>query len=208
MSKGRLFIISGPSGSGKDTILKELFNCMKELKFSISSITRQMRSNEKQGEKYNFISREEFEKMISKGELLEYNTYSGNYYGTPKAPVEEAIKNGQDIVVEVDVNGAANIRKSMLDNISIFIAPPSIEILKSRLSSRGTETEEEIKKRMDVSLGEIARANEYDYIVINDELESAVKDIVDIIRIDRLRAERNLQSINKILDKCEVQKNA
>lgn len=201
MNKGRLFIISGPSGSGKDTLLCELFKRCPDLKFSISSITRDMREGEKQGEKYNFISRREFEDMIANDQLLEYNLYLDNYYGTPKAPVLNAIKNGEDIVVEVDVNGAANIRKQCQNSVSIFIMPPSFEVLKNRLCGRGTDSESKIKKRLQCALGEISRANEYDYIVINDELESAVKNIVDIIKTDRLKADRNLSLINKILDK-------
>ena len=125
MNKGSVFIISGPSGSGKDTLLIELFKKCPEIEFSISSITRDMRVGEVQGEKYNFISREEFEKMIAEDMLLEYNCYVGNYYGTPKAPVVAATKAGKDIIIEVDVNGAHNIRQKLPEAISIFIMPPS-----------------------------------------------------------------------------------
>lgn len=187
MNKGGAFIISGPSGSGKDTVLKELFKKKPELKFSISSITRDMRKGEVEGDKYNFISKEKFESMIENDELLEYNLYVGNYYGTPKAPVVKAMEEGYDIIIEVDVNGAANIRKKLPEAVSIFIMPPSIEELKRRLCGRGTETKEVIEARMKASLSEIERAAEYDYTVVNDELSKAVDDVIEIITACRLK---------------------
>lgn len=202
MSKGGIFIISGPSGSGKDTLLKELFVKCPSIKFSISSITRNMRDGEIEGEKYNFISRERFEEMIKNDELLEYNVYVGNYYGTPKAPVVEAVEKGEDIFIEVDVNGAASIRKKLPEAISIFIMPPSFEELHRRLSGRGTETEEVINERMDAALGEIARATEYDYVVVNDNLSDAVDDIISIISSSRLTLERQKHIIDEVLKKC------
>lgn len=200
-NKGRLFIISGPSGSGKDTLLVKLFKAVPEIKFSISSITRPMRENEKPGEKYNFISKDEFENMIKNNELLEYNQFVGNYYGTPKAPVIKAIENGDDIVVEVDVNGAAQIRNNVPDCTSVFILPPSLEALKTRLHDRGTESEEKIRERLLCALDEIKRANEYDYVIVNDDIDTALNDLVGIIRLDRLKIDRNLDLINKILEK-------
>ena len=202
MSKGTVYIISGPSGSGKDTLLGVLFNKCPELKFSISSITRDMREGEKEGEKYNFISRECFEKMIAEDELLEYNVYVGNYYGTPKTPVLEAVNSGNDIFIEVDVNGAAKIREKLPEAISIFIMPPSFEELKRRLSGRGTESEEVIEKRMNSALGEIKRAMEYDYIVVNDDIDTAVNDIITIINSCKLRIKNQKAIINEVLEKC------
>ena len=199
MSKGGVFIVSGPSGSGKDTLLVELFKKCPEIGFSISSITRDMRVGEKQGEKYNFISREEFEKMIEEDNLLEYNVYLGNYYGTPKAPVVAATVSGKDYIIEVDVNGAAQIREKMPEAISIFIMPPSLAELKRRLSGRGTETEEVIKERLDKALDEIKRAPEYDYIVVNDDLLTAVEDIFSIISSNRLILENQKHIINEVL---------
>ena len=199
MSKGGVFIVSGPSGSGKDTLLVELFKKCPEIGFSISSITRDMRVGEKQGEKYNFISREEFEKMIEEDNLLEYNVYLGNYYGTPKAPVVAATVSGKDYIIEVDVNGAAQIREKMPEAISIFIMPPSLAELKRRLSGRGTETEDVIKERLDKALDEIKRAPEYDYIVVNDDLLTAVEDIFSIISSNRLILENQKHIINEVL---------
>lgn len=201
MNKGRLFIISGPSGSGKDTVLQELFKKCPDLLFSISSVTRPMRQGETEGEKYNFISREQFESMIANDELLEHNQFVGNYYGTPKAPVEAAINSGKDIIVEIDVNGAAQIRSKIKDAISVFIMPPSLEILKARLSRRGTETADVIEKRIAVALGEISRATEYDYIVVNDDLIEAVDDFAAIITADRLKIERQSALVDFVLKK-------
>ena len=125
MSKGGVFIISGPSGSGKDTVLAELFKKCPQLEFSISSVTRGMREGEKEGEKYYFISREKFESMIKEDKLLEYNLYVDNYYGTPREPVEKAVNENKDIIIEVDVNGAGSIKEKLPDAVSIFIMPPS-----------------------------------------------------------------------------------
>lgn len=202
MNKGGVFIISGPSGSGKDTLIVRLLEKLPELRFSISSITRGMRDGEKQGEKYNFITREKFEDMINNGELLEYNTYVGNYYGTPKAPVVKAIEDGCDMIIEVDVNGAAQIREKLREAVSIFIMPPSYEELKARLSGRGTETEELIDRRMNSALGEIRRASEYDYIVVNDDIDTAVNDIMSVILSQRLKTERKSYIIEEVLKKC------
>ena len=199
MNKGGVFIVSGPSGSGKDTLLVELFKKCPEIGFSISSITRDMRVGEKQGEKYNFISREEFERMIAEDELLEYNVFVGNYYGTPKAPVIEATESGKDFIIEVDVNGAAQIRTKLPEAKSIFIMPPSFEELKRRLSGRGTESEEVIEARMKSALGEIKRATEYDYIVVNDNLATAVDDIFSVISSNRLILENQKHIINEVL---------
>ena len=201
MNKGRVFIISGPSGSGKDTVLKKVFERLPDIEFSISSITRPMRAGEIEGEKYNFISRERFEEMIANDELLEHNTFVGNYYGTPKAPVINCIENGKDMLIEVDVNGAAQIRQKMPDAVSIFIMPPSLEVLKKRLYGRGTDSEDVIKKRINEALQEIARAIEYDYIVVNDVIETAVDNIITVMSVDRFKTDRNLNLINKVLGK-------
>jgi len=202
MSKGRLVIISGPSGSGKDTILKEALKALPEIKFSISSITRPMREGEVEGEKYNFISKEKFEEMIKNDMLLEYNNYIGNYYGTPKAPVEKVINEGGEIILEIDVNGQKNVKEKVDSALSIFIMPPSVEVLRARLTGRGTDSAEFIEKRMKAALYEMECAKNYDYIVVNDDLEQAVQDFVTIIKADRLNIQRQNNIIDEVLEKC------
>ncbi len=202
MSKGSVYIISGPSGSGKDTLLNVLFKKHPEIAFSISSVTRGMRKGEVEGEKYNFISREAFEKMIEEDALLEYNLYVENYYGTPKAPVVEATEKGLDIIIEVDVNGASNIRKKLPEAISIFIMPPSFSELERRLRVRGTESEEVIKNRLTAALAEIKRATEYDYIVVNDDIDIAVDHINAIIQSQKFKLSNQQHIINEVLEKC------
>lgn len=199
MNNGRVFIISGPSGSGKDTVMVKVFERLPQMSFSISSITRPMRSDEIEGEKYNFISREKFENMILNDEFLEHNSFVGNYYGTPKAPVIKCIESGKDIMIEVDVNGAEQIRQKINGTVSIFIMPPSLEILKKRLLGRGTDSDDIVNKRISEALQEIKRAKEYDYIVVNNDLEKAVDDVVSIITTDRFKTDRNLNLINKVL---------
>ncbi len=199
MSKGNVFIISGPSGSGKDALMAELFEKEPDLFFSISSVTRNMREGEVEGEKYNFISREKFEDMIENDEFLEYNLYVDNYYGTPKAPVENAVNEDRDVFIEVDVNGAKNIRRRLPEAISIFVMPPSFQELKRRLSARGTESDEVIALRLSAALREIKRAKEYDYIVVNDVLSDAVDDVISIIRASKCALKIQKHIINEVL---------
>lgn len=200
MNKGRLFIFSGPSGSGKDTILKEILQRSPTTMLSISSITRGMRPGEVEGEKYHFISREEFEDLIKNDELLEYNVFVGNYYGTPKKPVFDALEKGIDVILEVDVNGAKKVMEKMPDAISIFMLPPSMAALRRRLINRATDDMSVIEKRLIEAEREISSADIYDYIFVNDDLSAAVNDMLSILKSERLRNDRNKHLINEVLN--------
>lgn len=202
MSKGSVVIISGPSGSGKDTLLRNLLKKHPEIRFSISATTRPMREEDRLEKKYDFLSKEEFEKMIKENMLLEYNCYVGNYYGTPRKPVEEAVSRGEDMVIEVDVNGAANIKKQLPEAKSIFIMPPSFEELRRRLCGRGTDSAEVIAARLKTALEEIKRAKEYDYIVVNEDVEKAVEDIVTVFSAQKLKLVNQMHIIDEVLEKC------
>jgi len=158
-----------------------------------------MRNGEVEGEKYHFISREEFEEELANNAFLEYNEYSGNFYGTPKAPIEEHLSAGDDVVIECDVNGAEALRKILPDVISVFIMPPSFEVLHKRLVGRATENAEQISRRMNESLNEIRRATEYDYIVVNDELSLAVEDFLSVLKSNKLLLKNQKHIIDEVL---------
>lgn len=200
MRKGSLFIFSGPSGIGKDTVLKEVMNSSDNIRLSISSITREMRDGEIEGEKYHFVSREEFEEMINKKELLEYNEYIGNFYGTPKAPVVDWMNKGYDVILEIDVNGAFKVKQKMPEAVMVFMLPKSIDVLRHRLEKRGTESPETIEKRLRQAAREITFAPEYDYVFFNDDLETAVNDLKSIIRANALLNENMKENYGKVID--------
>lgn len=191
MNKGLVIVVSAPSGGGKGTILKELFKRNTNMKFSVSATTRNPRPGEVDGQSYYFTDKKHFEELIAEGKMLEHAEYCGNYYGTPKEPIEKAVAEGYDIVLEIEVQGGAQIKKKIPDCVSVFITPPSMKVLERRLRNRGTETDEVIKNRLNTALQEIPRAKDYDYIVVNDELEKAVDEIEAIIKAEKLRYERN-----------------
>ncbi len=200
MKKGNLFIFSGPSGIGKDTVLKEVLKRDENVVLSISSVTRNMREGEKQGEKYNFISLQEFKKLLENDELLEYNEYVGNFYGTPKAPVENWINQGKNVVLEIDVNGALKVKEKMPEAVMIFMMPKSMDVLRQRLVKRGTETDETINKRLVQAAKEIEFADKYDYVFFNDELEDAVRDFMSIMRAHALVNENMKELYGKVIE--------
>ncbi len=191
MNEGLVIVVSAPSGGGKGTILKELFKRNSNIKFSVSATTRNPRPGEIDGESYYFIDKNHFEELIVSGKMLEHAEYCGNYYGTPKEPIEKAVKDGFDIVLEIEVQGGAQIKKKIPDCVSVFITPPSMEVLEKRLRNRGTETDEVIKNRLNTALVEIPHAKDYDYIVVNDELEKAVDELESIIKAEKLKYVRN-----------------
>ncbi|MBQ2872846.1 MAG: guanylate kinase [Bacilli bacterium] len=180
MKKGKFIVISGPSGVGKGTICNQL---LKELNawYSVSMTTRSMREGEVEGVNYYFVTKEEFKKRIEDGKLLEYNIYNDNYYGTPKDKVLEKLEEGINVFSEIDVNGAKNVKKIFPDALLIYIAPPSIEELKERLISRGTEDLETIENRLKIAADELKQAHFYDYVVVNDNLQDAILKIKNII---------------------------
>ena len=172
MRKGLLFIVSGPAGSGKGTVVNELISKHPSLALSISATTRQPRPGEVDGVHYHFISKEEFEQRIKDGKMLEYATYSGNYYGTPQKEVEEAMNEGKDVILEIEVAGAMQIKEKIKDSVAIMLTPPSKEVLEARLRGRGTETEDVIKWRLERAKEELSLMPQYDYSVINEDNKS------------------------------------
>lgn len=199
MSKGLLIVFSAPSGGGKGTILDELKKQNENLKVSISATTRAPRDKDVNGVNYHFVTKEKFMEMLENGEILEHAEFCGNYYGTPKGPVMELTEKGYDVVLEIEVQGGAQIKKLMPDCVSIFITPPSLEVLEKRLRNRATEKEEDILKRLATAKGELKEAHNYDYVVVNDKLEDAVEDVKAIIKAEKLRYLRNKENFDPSL---------
>lgn len=175
--KGQLIVLAGPSGVGKGTLLRQLRQAHPELRLSISATTRQPREGEIEGQHYYFKSREQFQAMVAAGSLLEWAEFAGNYYGTPKAPIEEAIAQGQQVILEIELLGARQVRQSFPLAKQIFIAPPNIEALEERIRTRGQENEAAIAKRLAQSKVELAAANEFDRVIVNDCLETALSEL-------------------------------
>lgn len=182
--KGALVVFSAPSGCGKDTILRELFklDVKNEFVLSRSMTTRQPRNEEKDGVDYYFVTREKFEELISNDGFIEYAEYNGNYYGTPKAPVEEWLNSGKTVILEIEVQGASKVRSSRPDSVGIFILPPSLEELERRLRNRKTDSPEVIAKRIALAPGEIAQSKYFDYCVINDDVTKATDEVYTILK--------------------------
>jgi len=198
MESGLLVVISGPSGSGKGTICKRIIEDTKNIKVSVSATTRKQRVGEIEGENYFFIDEENFLQRMKNDEFLEYASVYGNYYGTPKNVVLKEIENGKDIILEIDIQGALCVKKNYPKGVFIFILPPSIKELKSRIEGRGTDSKEVIQMRMECVYEELNYAFQYDYVVLNDEVETAVEKIKEIISAEKNKAIRNQALINKI----------
>ena len=202
--EGILIVVSGFSGAGKGTIMKALLERYDNYALSISATTRNPRPGEEEGNAYFFKTTEEFEKMIAKDDLIEYAMYVGNYYGTPKAYVEEQMQAGKDVILEIEIQGAMKIREKFPDTLLVFVCPPSMGELKNRLVGRGTETLDVINGRLRRAVEESKGMDKYDYLLINDDLEECVDTLHETIRCERMRASRNHDFVSRIQKEAEA----
>ena len=193
--KGLLLVVSGPSGAGKGTICKALLNKNDQIKLSVSATTRKPRNGEVDGVNYFFIEKDKFTTMIENGEFLEYAQIYDNFYGTPKAAIMECLEKGQDVILEIEMQGARQIKDVCPDGVFIFVLPPSLEELKNRIVGRGTETAEEIEKRFSCAFDEINKIVDYDYFIVNDDVEKSVKQVESIILSEKNKVIRYKDSI-------------
>ena len=205
MSKrGMLIVLSGPSGVGKGTVRKALFSQPgNDFQYSVSMTTRQPRPGEVNGKDYFFVSKEEFEQHIREGQMLEYAKYVDNYYGTPLKYINDTLDEGKDVFLEIEVNGAMQVRSKCPDGVFIFLTPPDLMELRQRLIHRGTDSMEVINKRIHKAFGEIQLMQNYDYAVVNDQVDNAVTKIKDIIRSERLRVPRVMPDYLEMLGDSE-----
>ena len=205
--KGKLIVISSPSGGGKGTLIREVRKMMPELGFSVSHTTRPQRTGEEEGREYFFVTRDEFQRRIDAGDFLEHADVHGNLYGTSIAESEKAAATGTDLIVEIDVQGAVQIMDKVADSIvSIFILPPSFEILKARLTGRGTESEDALNTRLENAFNEVLQYSKFDYVVINEQVATASRQIVSIIAAERQKPDRQMDAIRGILNSFDVSK--
>ena len=201
--RGLLIVISGFSGAGKGTLVKRLTEKYDSFALSISATTRSPRINEKDGVHYFFKSKEEFENMITRGELFEYAEYQGNYYGTPRAYVERMLDEGKNVILEIDVQGGEHIRKLFPDVVRIFVTAPSAEELKRRLIGRGTETALKVKGRLIRAVVEMRYIPDYEYLLVNDDLEEATQRLYSIVTAERMKTKRCGRFINDLKDEFD-----
>jgi guanylate kinase len=204
--KGNLIIISSPSGGGKGTLIKEILGTVSDIGYSVSLTTRPRRPGEVDGKDYNFVTREEFEAFRSDGGFLEYAEVHGNFYGTSKAVTEKMTSQGRDVILEIDVQGAAWVLTRVPDAVSIFIMPPSFAALEHRLTARATESPEQLSLRLRNSFEEVMSYTDFEYVVVNDDIPTAARRLESIILAERQKRVRQIDSIKDILDSFDVSK--
>ncbi len=202
-SRGSLIVLSGFAGVGKGTVLKSLFETQDGYAYSVSATTRQPRPGEVDGIHYFFVPKERFEEMIENDELLEHASYVDNYYGTPRAYVEQKLEEGFDVILEIEVQGALNVKKKVPDAMLIYMLPPGAQVLRSRLEGRGTETPEVIAKRIKRAAEEVKFVKHYDYIIVNDDADECAMRLHALIRSQRNRVRSNMPFITKLQDELK-----
>ncbi|HXC72689.1 MAG TPA: guanylate kinase [Pyrinomonadaceae bacterium] len=205
--RGTLFVVSSPSGGGKGTIIEHVLECVENLSYSVSYTTRAPRLKEVDGREYFFVSREVFEEMVAAGEFLEWACVHGNLYGTAKNQILAETGSGADIILELDVQGAASVRRLLMDSVSIFILPPSYEVLRERLIARGTDSAEELSIRLRNAPEELSQYSAFDYVIINDEVERAVNQLASIIYAERARCMRQEGLVREVIEKFKSEQN-
>ena len=198
MSKGVLAVVSGFSGAGKGTVMKKLLESFDDYALSVSVTTRKPRPGEVDGKDYFFRTKEEVEEMIAQDQLLEYARYVDNYYGTPRSYVEEKLSEGKNVILEIEIQGAMKIKEKIPEAVLIFVTPPSVDELRRRLEGRGTETQEVIESRLSRAAEEAEGMEDYDYLLVNDDLEECVNELHRIISSERCKTQRNTEIINRI----------
>jgi len=199
--RGILYVVSSPSGGGKGTLIRRVLDVMPDLSYSVSYTTRAPRNGEVNGREYFFVNRDQFEKMVTAGEFLEWANVHGHLYGTARRQVTEEVASGIDIVLEVDVQGAASVRSLGLDSVSVFILPPSLETLRSRLIARGTDSPEQLAVRMRNAPEELSQYSTFDYVIFNDKVDSAATELAAIVVAERARRERQEPLVHDVIEK-------
>ncbi|HZJ42437.1 MAG TPA: guanylate kinase [Pyrinomonadaceae bacterium] len=204
--RGTLFVVSSPSGGGKGSIIRRLLDVVRvpNLSYSVSYTTRAPRNGEVEGREYFFVNRNSFEEMVAAGEFLEWANVHGNLYGTAKRQVLEETANGVDIILEVDVQGAASVRKLLVDSISVFILPPSYEVLRERLIARGTDSPQELEVRLRNAPQELSQYTAFDYVILNDRLDRAAAQLASIIDAERARCVRQETLVNAVIEEFKA----
>lgn len=195
MVKGKMFVISGPSGVGKSTIVSQVLQRKEDIFLSVSATTRAKRGGEEEGVNYYYKTEAEFLKMLEEGEFLEWAQFCNHYYGTPKTPVQKMLDEGKDVILEIEIQGAMEVKKNFPESIFIFVVPPTLDELVSRIRKRGTETEEVIALRMETAKKEIQYAKEYDYILTNHSVDDTASHILSIVAAERFRMERCIDEL-------------